>query len=74
MQSLELSKQIIEVLDGVAPCTALATLDICRAVIREKSLIAAGSQSPDSFWRSFQEPQRSEPAVELAPVEIASAR
>jgi hypothetical protein len=37
MQCLELSKQIIEVLDGVPSHTALTTLDICRAVIKEKS-------------------------------------
>jgi hypothetical protein len=74
MQSLELSKQIIVVLDGVAPCTALATLDICRAVIKEKSIIAAGSQSPDLFWQSFQELRLFEPIAELTPVETASAR
>jgi len=74
MQSLELSKQIMDMLDGVAPCTASAALDICRAVIKEKSLIAAAPQSPDSFWRSFQEPQLSEPTTELTPVEIASSR
>jgi hypothetical protein len=64
MQCLELSKRIIEVLDGVPSYTALSTLDICRVVIKEKSLIAAGSQPPDSFWQSFQESGRSVPAKE----------
>jgi hypothetical protein len=74
MQSLELSKQIMVVLDNVEPCTALATLDICRVLIKEKGFIAAGSQSPDSFWKLFQERQLSAPTAELMPVEIASAQ
>jgi hypothetical protein len=74
MQSLELSKQIIEMLDGVAPRIALATLDICRVVMKEKIITAAGLQSPDLFWQSFQGLRLSEPEAELTPVETAFAR